>query len=102
MYAAALGHALAGQRVGHPVARPSPAAPWPGQGLWLGGSLGMLLLRSWIPSRWNVQLAGGDFPMLRQMLFHARLSQQLCQPKQGLRKKVPAGFCASAVGEAQT
>ena len=102
MSAAALGHAFAGQRVGRPVARTSPAAPWPGQGLRLGGSLGMLLLRSWIPSWWNVELAGGDFPMLRQMLFHAPLPQQLCQPKQGLRKKVPAGVCASAVGEAQT
>ena len=102
MSAAALGHAIAGQRVGRPVARTSLAAPWPGQGLRLGGSLGMLLLRSWIPSRWNVELAGGDFPMLRQMLFHAPLSQQLCQPKQGLRKKVPAGVCACAVGEAQT
>ena len=59
-------------------------------------------LRSWIPSRWDVELDGTDFPMLRQMLFHAPLSQQLYRPKQGLRKKVPAGVCASAVGEAQT
>ena len=102
MSATALGHAFARQRVGRPVARTSPAAPWPGQGLRLGGSLGMLPVRSWIPSRWNVEMAGGDFPMLRQMLFHAPLSQQLCQPKQGLTKKVPAGVCASAVGEAQT
>ena len=102
MSAAALGHVFAGQRVGRPVARTSPAAPWLGQGLRLGGSLGMLLLRRWIPSRWNVELAGGDFPMLGQMLFHATLSQQLCQPKQVLRKKVPAGVCASGVGEAQT
>ena len=68
----------------------------------LWGSLGMLLLRSWIPSRRNVELDGSDFPMLRQMLFHAPLPQKLCQPKQGLRKKVPAGVCASAVREAQT
>ena len=68
----------------------------------LWGSLEMRLLRSWIASRWNVELDGSDFPMLRQMLFHAPLSQQLCQPKQGLRKKVPAGVCASAVGEAHT
>ena len=102
MSAAALGHAFAGQRVGCPIARTSPAAPWPGQGLRLEGSLGMLLLRSWIPFRWDVELDGTDFPMLRQMLFHAPLSQQLCQPKQGLRNKVPAGVCASAVGEAQT
>ena len=102
MSAAALGHAFAGQRVGRPVARTSPAAPWPGQGLQLEGSLGMLLLRGWIPSRWDVELDGTDFPMLRQMLFHAPLSQQLCRPKQGLRKKVPAGVCASAVGEAET
>ena len=68
----------------------------------LWGSLGMVLLRSWIPSRWNVELDGTDFPRLRQMLFHAPLSQQLCQPKQGLRKKVDAGVCASAMGEAQT
>ena len=68
----------------------------------LWGSLGMLLLRSWIPSRWNVELDNSDFPMLRQMLFHTPLSQQLCQPKRGLRKKVPAGVCASAVREAQT
>ena len=101
MSAAVLGHAVAGQRVGRPVARTSPAAPWPGQGLRLEGSLGMLL-RSWIPSRWDVELDGTDFPMLRQMLFHAPLSQQLCRPKEGLRKKVPAGVCASAVGEAQT
>ena len=102
MSAAVLGHAVAGQRVGRPVARTSPAAPWPGQGLRLDGSLGMLLLRSWIPSRWDVELDGTDFPMLRQMLFHAPLSQQLCRPKQGLRKKVPAGVYACAVGEAQT
>ena len=75
---------------------------WPGQGLRLDGYLGMLLVRSWIPSRWDVELDGTDFSMLRQMLFHAPLSQQLCRPKQGLRKKVPAGVCASAVGEAQT
>ena len=68
----------------------------------LWGSLGMLLLRSWIPSRRNVELDGTDFPRLRQMLFHASLAQQLCQPKQGLRKKVPAGVCASAMVEAQT
>ena len=102
MSAAVLGHAVAGQRVGRPVARTSPAAPWPGQGLRLEGSLGMLLLRSWIPSRWDVELDGTDFPMLRQMLFHAPLSQQLCRPKQSLKKKVPAGVCASAVGEAKT
>ena len=114
MSAAVLGHAVAGQRVGRPVARmvvmvvvPLPLAlawhhTWPGQGLHLGSSLGMLLLRSSIPSRWDVELDGTDFPMLRQMLFHARLSQQLCRPKQGLRKKVPAGVCASAVGKAHT
>ena len=114
MSAAVLGHAVPGQRVGRPVARmvvmvvvPLPLAlalhhTWPGQGLRLEGSLGMLLVRSWIPSRWNVELDGTDFPMLRQMVFHAPLSQQLCRPKQGLRKKVPAGVCASVVGEAQT
>ena len=114
MSAAVLGHAVAGQRVGRPVARmvvmvvvPLPLASalhhtWPGQGLCLEGCLGMLLLRSRIPSRWDVELDGTDFPMLRQMLFHATLSQQLCRPKQGLRKKVPAGVCASGVGEAQT
>ena len=102
MSAVALGHTVAGQRVGRPVARTSPAAPWPGQGLRLEGSLGMLLLRSWIPSRWDVELDGTDFPMLRQMLFHAPLSLQVCRRKQGLRKKVHAGVCASAVGEAQT
>ena len=102
MSAAVLGHAVAGHRVGRPVARTSPKAPWPGQGLRLEGPLGMLMLRSWIPSRWDVELDGTDFPMLRQMLFHAPLSQQLCRPKQCLRKKVPAGVCASAVGEAQT
>ena len=114
MSAAVLGHAVAGQRVGRPVARmvvmvvvPLPLAlalhhTWPGQGLRLEGSLGMLLLRSWITSRWDVELDGSDFPMLRQMLFHAPLSQQLCRPKRGLRKKVPAGVCASDVEEAQT
>ena len=70
---------------------------WPGQGLRLEGSLGMLLVRSRIPSPPDVELDGTDFPMLRQMLFHAPLSQQLCLPKQGLRKKVRAGVCASAV-----
>ena len=75
---------------------------WPGQGLRLEGSLGMLLVRSRIPSPPDVELDGTDLPMLRQMLFHAPLSQQLCRPKQGLRKKVPAGVCASAVREAQT
>ena len=68
----------------------------------LCGSLGMLLLRSWSPSRRNVELDGSEFPMLRQMLFHTQVPQQLCQPEQGLRKKVPAGVCASAVREAQT
>ena len=62
----------------------------------------MLLLQRWNPSWWDVQLDGTDFRMLRQMLFQAQLSQRLCRPKQGLRKKVPAGVCASAVGEAQT
>ena len=100
MSAAALGHAVAGQRVGRLVARTSPSAPWPGQGLRLEGSLGMLLLRSWIPSWWDVELDGTAFPMLRQMLFHTPLSQQLYRPKQGLRKKVRAGLCAFAVGEA--
>ena len=114
MSLAVLGHAVAGQRVGRPVARmlvmvvvPLPLAlalhhTRPGKGLRLEGSLGMLLVRSWIPSLWDVELDGTDFPMLRQMLFRAPLSQQLCRPKQGLRKKVPAGVCASAVGEVQT
>ena len=114
MSAAVLGHAVAGQRVGRPIARmvvmvvvPLPLAlalhhTWPGQGLRLEGSLGMLLLRSWNPSWWDVELDGTDFPMLRQMRFHAPLSQQLCRAKQGLRKKVRAGVCACAVGEAQT
>ena len=91
MSVAVLGHAVAGQRVGRPVARTSLAAPWPGQGLRLKGSLGMLLLPSVIPCRWDVELDGTDFPMLRQMLFHAPLSKQLCRPKQVLRKKGPCG-----------
>ena len=57
MSAAALGHAFAGQRVGHPVARTSPAAPWPGEGLRLAGSVGMLLLR-------NCSLPGGMYNWL--------------------------------------
>ena len=42
---------------------------WPGQGLRLEGSLGMLLVRSRIPSPPDVELDGTDFPMLRQMLI---------------------------------
>ena len=40
--AAAPGHAIAGHRVEHPVARPCQPAPWPGQG-WIPAARGHTL-----------------------------------------------------------
>ena len=42
---------------------------WPGQGLRLEGSLGMLLMRSRIPSPPDVELDGTDFPWLGNCSF---------------------------------